>query len=155
VIGQGGSHRGGAAERLMDKAEGVVHEVQRDRVHQVLDLLGKCVRQADVPPHAHPHCEILALNMARADVGGVRATDKVTLLRTVAPRRTIAGIAGRDGSVGLDELRVTDVRPERLLDRIGIRGQPVRRELRQIDNPAGQVEHEFLGVGRVTQARAP
>lgn len=45
-----------------------MHEVDRDRMGVVLDLLAEGVRQSSEVADRHPHCEVLALNVGRADV---------------------------------------------------------------------------------------
>ena len=40
----------------------VVHEVQRNGVAVVLQLLAKCVSQSGEAAHSHPHRKILALH---------------------------------------------------------------------------------------------
>jgi len=46
----------------------VMHEIECQRVHVVLELLRKSVRQPSEPPHAHAHGEVLALHVRRADM---------------------------------------------------------------------------------------
>ena len=58
-------HRRGDAKRLVDLAEVVGHEVKRDGVGVIRDLLAEGVGQAREPAHAHPHREVLALDVAR------------------------------------------------------------------------------------------
>lgn len=53
----------------------VVHEVQRDRVGVVRDFLAEGVRQPGKPPHAHPHREVLPLDKAGRNRGGVGLAD--------------------------------------------------------------------------------
>ena len=69
--GDSGRHRRGdpvvplGPERQVRAAPVVEEEVDRDGGGVVLDLLGEGIRQLGEPLHAHPHGEILAL-----DVGG-------------------------------------------------------------------------------------
>ena len=65
-------HRRRHPQRLVNAAVVVVHEVQRDGMTVVLQLLGKAVCQPRKPPHPHAHREVLALNVRRADVLWVR-----------------------------------------------------------------------------------
>jgi hypothetical protein len=51
-----------------------MHEVQRNSVSVVFELLAEAVRQAGEPPHGHTHREVLAFHIARADVVRIRIT---------------------------------------------------------------------------------
>ena len=53
----------------MNTTEVVVHEVQRDRVHVILDLLRERVRQTGEAAHSHAHREVLALDVGGRDPG--------------------------------------------------------------------------------------
>ena len=64
-------HRRGYAQRLMDANEIVVGHEQRDRVRVVLDLFREAVRQPGEAAHVHPHRQVRALGVARADMTGV------------------------------------------------------------------------------------
>lgn len=57
----------------MDADKFVMHEVDRDGMGVVLDLLREPVRQAREPAHPHAHREVLALGVGRADVLGIGA----------------------------------------------------------------------------------
>lgn len=61
----------------------VVHAEQRDGVHVVLDLFGERVGKPGESPHVHPHREVLALDIGRADVRRVGRTDERLLLGAV------------------------------------------------------------------------
>ena len=52
----------------MNTNEIIVHEMDRDRMSVVLDLFREGVCQPGKPPDRHPHREVLALNVRRADV---------------------------------------------------------------------------------------
>lgn len=58
----------------MDANEIAIHKVKSHSVSMVLNLLGKSIRQARKASHSHSHGEILAFNIRRADVLGVRIT---------------------------------------------------------------------------------
>jgi len=60
-----------ALQRLMHAAEVVVHEVERDRVFQVLHLLAERIGQSSEAAHLHPHGAVLAFGVAGRDVLGV------------------------------------------------------------------------------------
>ena len=49
----------------MNPAEIIMHVVERDSVHVVLNLLAEGVRQTCESAHAHSHGEVLPFNVAR------------------------------------------------------------------------------------------
>src|SRR5271163_1444414 len=53
-------------ERLMGAPEVVVHVVQRLRVRQVLNFLAEGVGEPGEAAHAHPHRQVLPLDIGRA-----------------------------------------------------------------------------------------
>ena len=55
----------------MRPREVLVDEVQGDGGGEVLDLLGEGVGESGEAAHAHPHGEVLALYVGRADVARV------------------------------------------------------------------------------------
>jgi len=55
----------------MDPDEIVVREVKRDGRLEILDPLGKGIREPSEPAHRHAHREVLALDVARADVAWI------------------------------------------------------------------------------------
>lgn len=59
---ESGFHPWRDAQRLMNPAEVVVHEVQGDGVRVVLRLLAESVRQPREAAHRHTHREVLALH---------------------------------------------------------------------------------------------
>jgi hypothetical protein len=56
----------------MDAAEIVVHEINREGVLVILNLLGVGVREAGKAPHGHPHRQILAFDVRRGNVPHIR-----------------------------------------------------------------------------------
>src|SRR5436305_326666 len=75
VIGHAGSHRGSPRVALlqapMRASEVVVHEVQGDRMGEVLDFAAEPVGEPREAPHPHPHRQVLALDVAGRDPAGV------------------------------------------------------------------------------------
>ncbi len=74
VVSHSGCHSGrgriatrSLGERLVRPSEVIVHVVQGHRVGQVLDLLGEPVGQPREAAHAHPHGEVLSLDVGRRD----------------------------------------------------------------------------------------
>lgn len=68
MLGDARGHRWRDLERLMDAAEIVIHEVQRNRRFVVLDLLAERIGQASEAAHSHPHGEVLTLDMGCRNV---------------------------------------------------------------------------------------
>ena len=52
----------------MNPAKIVIHEIERQRVLVILQLLGKSIRQSREPSHQHAHREVLPLNVAGRNV---------------------------------------------------------------------------------------
>ena len=55
IAGNSGFHRRGNTQGFTNPAEVIVHEVKRDRMFEVFELLGKGVCEARKPPHSHSH----------------------------------------------------------------------------------------------------
>ena len=73
----------------MDAPEVVVHEVQRDGVRVVLDLLAKAIGQAREAPHGHPHRQVLALDVGRGHIRLDRVAGDLDLLGTFVLARAV------------------------------------------------------------------
>lgn len=58
-------HRRRYPQGLMNPGEVVMHEVERDGMGLVLDLLAERIGQPRHPAHAHPHREVLPFHKAR------------------------------------------------------------------------------------------
>lgn len=56
----------------------------------VLDLLGKCVRQANEPPHRHAHAQIVPFNEAGTNVLHFRIAESYYLLCASADGGAVA-----------------------------------------------------------------
>ena len=63
MIGNSSGHRWRNSQRFVNPAEIVIHVVERNRGGMVTELFAECVGQTREAPHAHPHREILALNI--------------------------------------------------------------------------------------------
>ena len=59
----------------MDPREVVVHVEKRDGVNQIVEFLGKRVRQTREATHTHPHVKILAFYVAGRNVFRFRPSD--------------------------------------------------------------------------------
>ena len=64
MIADTGFHCRSNPQRLVNPPEVVIHEVQGDRVLQVLDLLREGVRKPREAAVLHPNGEVLPLNVA-------------------------------------------------------------------------------------------
>ena len=71
MIGYARFHSRSNPQRLVNPREIVVHEVERHRRLVVVHLLGEPVGQPREAPHAHPHGEVQALDVAGRNVVGV------------------------------------------------------------------------------------
>src|SRR5579884_4080100 len=78
-------------ERRMNPREVVVREVERDRADQVLKLLAVCVGEAREAAHAHPHGQVLALDVAGGDRGRIGAAAADANVDPSADGRAIPG----------------------------------------------------------------
>ena len=61
MISQSSFHRWCDAQRLVDSAKVVVHEIQRNHVPVVLQLLAESVCEPGESAHPHPHRKVAAL----------------------------------------------------------------------------------------------
>ena len=68
----------------------VVDGVKRDGTGMVLQLLREGVGQPSEATHAHSHREVVALDIAGRDVGGVRLTLDLPVLAADALRGAVA-----------------------------------------------------------------
>lgn len=84
LVTDAGCHRGRDAERLVDTAEIVVHEIDRQRVTVVFHFLGKCIGEPREPAKAHADIQVHALGVRRADLGHIRLADDRLALRADA-----------------------------------------------------------------------
>ena len=113
------SHRGCDAQRLMDSAEALIHVVQDNRVHVVVDLFGECIGQSGKPSHLHTHREVLALNKTGGNV--LRFRMALNRHRTAADASSGA-VANLTlclvGAIQLYVNRVVNIVRKRQIDRI-------------------------------------
>ena len=116
-------------------AKVVVHEVQRHAVRVVRDLLAECIGQPSEPADRHPHGQVVALDVARRDMGGVRLALDAALPRPDAGRRAIAFLAVLRFAVDFDELGIVDIAAESALYGFQIRLVAIAGQLGP-DSPA-------------------
>lgn len=144
----------GVVSCLVDTDKVVSHEVDRQRVDVIFHLLAEGVREAREPAHAHAHRQVLALNKRSRDIFKDGISDQrvfirtheiggaVTTLRTSTNRRT----------VDLHQLRVVHLEAERALNGFEVCAVTVSGELDAGIESGSQVEHESIGVLRITLA---
>src|SRR5438045_1216320 len=89
VIGDARFHRGRDAQRGMNTAKVVVHEVNRGGVFVVFKLLAECVREPGKAAVAHAQREVLPFNVACGNKAFVRSSTDATLARSNANGRRI------------------------------------------------------------------
>ena len=98
----------------------------------VLNLFRETIGQSRKPPHAHPHCEILSLNVARRDMLRVRVSSAAKRLCAVDLRRTVPTRRMWNFTVELDQLRVIYFDAKRGLDCTEIGSVPIAGDLHAI-----------------------
>ena len=141
-----------ALQGLMCAAEVVVHEVQADRVFQVLHLLGERIGQPREAAHLHPHGEVLAFGVAGGDVLGIGVAVAPAHIGPDALGGAIAALGFGCLPVDLGQHRIVDVRAECALHGLQVGLVAVRGQLHAVGEACGEIEHE--GAGRVRIARA-
>src|SRR5260370_5680382 len=156
VVCNSSFHSRSNAQGLMYSAEVVIHEVQRQRVLVILNLLGERIREPGETSHVHPHGEVLPLNVTSRNVIPVgipddgRCNSADTLRGTVArfwPLRFVA--------VQLDQHRVVNLRPKSYLNGGQISSVAVCSQLNAVGDTRSQIVHEVLRVPRIASANAP
>ena len=75
MVCDSGFHCWSDAQGLVNPAEIVVHEVERNSPSQIVRLLRKCVCQARESSHLHSHREVLSLDIACGNVAWIRLSD--------------------------------------------------------------------------------
>ncbi len=121
----------------------------------VLDLLTERVRQASEAAHVHPHREVLALDVRRADVFRIGIASDFFYLAPEAHGGAVARFVAGVRAVDLHEHRVIDIRAERILYRVQIGSVAVCRELHAMTKAAGDILHEAVRRARIARADEP
>lgn len=106
VIHQPRFHRGRHSQRLVNAAEVVMDEVERDGVFVVLDFLAEPERETGKAPHVQPHGEVRSLNEAGAAMGAVGVAADPVCFDADALWRAVANRAAPIRPVNLHELHV-------------------------------------------------
>lgn len=125
----------------MDLAEVVIGKVQRDRVFVHFDFLAEAICQAGEPAHVHTHREVLTLNVRRRDVlaNRIPGDDCSRGADHCGRRVSPSGTGSRER---LRDDAVVNIDAERLIDRSQVGHVAVRRKLRRVDQPAGDILHQ-------------
>ena len=122
-ISDASNHGGRNLQRLIDAAGVLVHEVQRDRVRVVLDLLREGVGQASETPYGHARRQVLALDVGSGDMLGIGIALDPLHLGADALRRAALGLMALPSAVvaaQLDELDIVYIPAECALDRLKV-----------------------------------
>jgi hypothetical protein len=104
----------------VDSHKIVVHEMNCHHRRMVFELLGKTIRQARKATHPHPHREVLAFDVAGADVPVVRISAHYFHAAPDALRRGIPGRVLWGSAVDLLKLRVIAIHSKCTLDRFEV-----------------------------------
>ena len=156
MIANASFHRRGDTQRLMNAAEVVIHEVERERVLVVLDFLGECIRQPRKAAHVHPHRKILPFDKTCRNVPSVGPSVNDRRNRADAFRWAIASLfVARIAPIELDQHRVVDLSSECQLNRSQVNVVTVRGQLDAVGEPSRQIVHEMLCVPRRAPSYAP
>jgi len=143
VIGDASGHRRRDSQALMDADEVVVHVMDRERRDMALDLFAKAVRQSGEPSQAHPHREVLPLNIAGRNMLWVGIARNSLALASDALRWTVARVAWAFRAVDFHQHRVINIVLERASDGIQISLVTIGRKLDAVRQAARKILDEL------------
>lgn len=131
----------------MNPDEIVVHVVDRQRCDVVLDFLRERIGQSCVAAHLHPHGQVLALDVAGANVARIRAADLGFLLASDALSGAIAdlGSLARTAPVVLHQDCVIDIGTKGRFDGVKIQLEAVRSQLNAVGHAAREIVNKAFG----------
>lgn len=155
MIGHARFHRGCNSQCLVNAAEVVVHEVERDGVLVILNFLGKSVRQTREPAHSHSHRQILAFDVTGGNVSVVRLARHNCPARAHTLCGAVTGISLLGSAVNLHQLGEVDFIPEGIGHGFQIGFMAVSRQLDAMGQPSGQVMHEVIRCARIARSHVP
>jgi len=127
-----------------------MHEVQRDGVLVVVELLRERIGQAREAAHRHTHGQVLSFNVAGRGVGLVWLTGDYVDFRTDDLRRAIAALSLGCITINLDKHCIVDVRAERAFNRFEVGAMAVSRELDAVSKAIAQIGDELSGGESIT-----
>lgn len=139
----------------MNPAEIVVHEVQRNIVLQILDLLAESIGQPSETPHAHSHAEILALRVARGNMCGVWITRHAHRSTAGAHWWTVVVFNASGTAIHFDQHGVVNLTAERICDGRKIRFVTIRGDLDSVYKSALEIVNELISRTRISRANVP
>ncbi len=120
----------------MNPGEIVIHEMQGNRMGEILDLSGKGIGEPGHASHAHPHSEVLPLCIAGRDMGFVRVARDGASNRAAALSWTVARCALMGWSaIELDQHSVINVRPKGVFYGGQLGFVPICRKLSTVGQP--------------------
>jgi len=130
VIGNPRLHSGSDAQGLVDPHEIVERKPASQRGPVVFPLLTEGVSEPGKAACAHPDTEVLAFDVRRTDSVGVRLTHNWDYLHGGYFGGAVAAFAFACGPVDLDELGEARAIFQRVADRVAVRCEPVRGDLK-------------------------
>lgn len=148
-------HRWGYAQSLVNPAEVVVHEVERDVVLQVLNLLAECVCQSGKAAHSHSHTEILTLDKAGGNIFGIRVARDFDCNAAGARRRAVVRLTPARSTIHFDKHRIVNLAAKGILNSAQIRLMTVCCKLDAVGEAAFQIVDELIRRARVACAHQP
>ena len=116
----------------MNPDEVVMHVVKRNRRDVILDFLRERIGQPSESAHLHSHREVLALDVAGADVFSGRTTANRSLRRTRADSGAVTALGVARLRIVFDQLPIVDVALESTANSREVGAMGIRRELNAI-----------------------
>ena len=139
----------------MNAPEVVPHEVQRNAGGVVLDLLRERVREPSEAAHAHPHCEVLAFDIAGIDVLRVGVTDFAFFLARRADGGAVPLLPFGIVAVNFHQHGIINIFTESIRYRRDVHFETIDGQLDAIGETAGEVLNELRGATRIALAYQP
>jgi len=139
----------------MNPNEVVMHVMNCDGCDVVLNLFRERIRQASKSAHRHAHCEVLAFDVAGADVLRIGMSADALPLAANAFRRAIALLSLARFSVLFHEHCKIDFSAKGPIDRVQISSESIARKLDAIRQARRQIQHEIARRGRIAIADHP
>jgi hypothetical protein len=99
----------------VDSNEVAIHEVERDRIGVIVELLAERVGEPGKAPHVHPHRKVLALHIACRDVLRIRISHYNLAVASDARRRRVSFFGFLRRAVNLLEGSEVHIHAERAL----------------------------------------
>src|SRR5437763_6673574 len=94
MAAQAGGHRWRYAQALVNPSEVVMHEMHRAGEPVIVEFLAESIRQAGESSHLHPHREIVALRVRRANLRDIgQAHNDLTPCADAFGRRILSRLA--------------------------------------------------------------